>query len=179
MPATARSVKVIPQTINPATRMPDMTIAKRRVAGYARVSTDSDEQYTSYQAQVDYYTQFIKSNPDWTFVDVYTDEGISGTNTKHRAGFNRMIRDALDGKIDLIVTKSISRFARNTVDTLTNVRTLKEHNVEVYFEKKDFDTANLLQKSKKEHNTPRYAAILGNIKGYFRCSYKCWCLVGV
>jgi DNA invertase Pin-like site-specific DNA recombinase len=79
--------------------MPDMTIAKRRVAGYARVSTDSDEQYTSYQAQVDYYTQFIKSNPDWTFVDVYTDEGISGTNTKHRAGFNRMIRDALDGRL--------------------------------------------------------------------------------
>ncbi len=143
MAATARSVKVIPQTINPATRLPDMTIAKRRVAGYARVSTDSDEQYTSYQAQVDYYTQFIKSNPDWTFVDVYTDEGISGTNTKHRAGFNRMIRDALDGKIDLIVTKSISRFARNTVDTLTNVRTLKEHNVEVYFEKENiytFDT---------------------------------------
>ena len=78
--------------------------------------------------------------PDWTFVDVYTDEGISGTNTKHRAGFNKMIQDALDGKIDLIVTKSISRFARNTVDTLTNVRTLKEHNVEVYFEKENIYT---------------------------------------
>ena len=73
--------------------------------------------------------------------DVYTDEGISGTNTKHRAGFNKMIQDALDGKIDLIVTKSISRFARNTVDTLTNVRTLKEHNVEVYFEKEYIETA--------------------------------------
>ena len=129
MAATARSVKVIPQTINPATRMPDAAVSKRRVAGYARVSTDSDEQFTSYEAQVDYYTQFIKSKPDWTFVDVYTDEGISGTNTKHRAGFNKMIQDALAGKIDLIVTKSISRFARNTVDTLTNVRTLKEHNV--------------------------------------------------
>ena len=73
MAATARSVKVIPPKINPATRIPDMAIAKRRVAGYARVSTDSDEQYTSYQAQVDYYTQFIKSNPDWTLVDVYTE----------------------------------------------------------------------------------------------------------
>lgn len=98
MAATARSVKVIPQTINPATRMPDAAVAKRRVAGYARVSTDSDEQFTSYEAQVDYYTQFIKSKPDWAFVDVYTDEGISGTNTKHRAGFNKMIQDALDGK---------------------------------------------------------------------------------
>ena len=140
MAATARSVKVIPQTINPATRMPDAAVAKRRVAGYARVSTDSDEQFTSYEAQVDYYTKFIKSKPDWAFVDVYTDEGISGTNTKHRAGFNKMIQDALDGKIDLIVTKSISRFARNTVDTLTNVRTLKEHNVEVYFEKENIYT---------------------------------------
>ncbi len=140
MAATARSVKIIPQTIDPATRMPDKGIAKRRVAGYARVSTDSDEQFTSYEAQVDYYTQFIKSKPDWTFVDVYTDEGISGTNTKHRAGFNKMIQDALAGKIDLIVTKSISRFARNTVDTLTNVRTLKEHNVEVYFEKENIYT---------------------------------------
>ncbi len=140
MATTARSVKVIPQIINPATRLPDTVIAKRRVAGYARVSTDSDEQFTSYKAQVDYYTQFIKSNPDWTFVDVYTDEGISGTNTKHRAGFNKMIQDALAGKIDLIITKSISRFARNTVDTLTNVRILKEHNVEVYFEKENIYT---------------------------------------
>lgn len=73
-------------------------------------------------------------------MDIYTDEGISGTNTKHRVGFNRMIQDALDGKIDLIITKSISRFARNTVDTLTNVRTLKEHNVEVYFEKENIYT---------------------------------------
>ena len=99
--SAARSVRVIPQTINPTTRMPDATIGKRSVAGYARVSTGSDEQFTSYAAQVDYYTQFIKSKPDWTFVDVYTDEGISGTNTKHRAGFNRMIQDALDGKIEL------------------------------------------------------------------------------
>ena len=99
---------------------------KRRVAAYARVSTDTDEQFTSYEAQIDYYTKYIAERKDWTFVEVYADEGISGTSIKHRDGFNRMIKDALDGKIDLIVTKSISRFARNTVDTLTTVRKLKE-----------------------------------------------------
>ncbi|MEZ3433547.1 MAG: recombinase family protein [Lachnospiraceae bacterium] len=113
---------------------------KRRVAAYARVSTDSDEQLSSYAAQVDFYTQHIRSNPEWEFVDVYTDEGISGTNTKKRDGFNRMIADALDGKIDLILTKSISRFARNTVDTLTTVRKLKEKKIEVYFEKENIYT---------------------------------------
>ena len=110
-------------------------VTRRRVAGYARVSTDSDEQFTSYEAQVDYYTNYINSNPEWSFVKVYTDEGISGTNTKHRDGFNEMIADALDGRIDLIVTKSVSRFARNTVDSLTTIRKLKEHGTEVYFEK--------------------------------------------
>ena len=107
----ARSVTVIPPTINPLTHLSKVTMQKRRVAGYARVSTDSDEQFTSYEAQVDYYTQFIKQNPEWEFVKVYTDEGISGCNTKHRTGFNEMIADDLSGKIDLIVTKSVSRFA--------------------------------------------------------------------
>ena len=111
-----------------------------RVAAYARVSTDSDEQFTSFEAQVDYYTRQITANADWALVEVYTDEGISGTNTKKRDGFNRMIADALAGKIDLIITKSISRFARNTVDTLTAVRQLKEKGVEVYFEKENIYT---------------------------------------
>ena len=113
---------------------------KRRVAAYARVSTDSDEQFTSFEAQVDYYTKLINAREDWEFVEVYTDEGISGTSTKHRAGFNRMVSDALEGKIDLIVTKSISRFARNTIDTLTTVRRLKEKGVEVYYEKENIYT---------------------------------------
>ena len=113
---------------------------KRRVAAYARVSTDSAEQFTSFEAQVDYYTKLINAREDWEFVEVYTDEGISGTSTKHRAGFNRMVSDALEGKIDLIVTKSISRFARNTIDTLTTVRQLKEKGVEVYFEKENIYT---------------------------------------
>ncbi|HRX09952.1 MAG TPA: recombinase family protein [Candidatus Limiplasma sp.] len=114
--------------------------AKRRVAAYARVSTDSDEQFTSFSAQVDYYTRQIESNPAWEMAKVYTDEGISGTNTKKREGFNSMIADALAGKFDLIITKSISRFARNTVDTLTAVRRLKEKGVEVYFEKENIYT---------------------------------------
>jgi site-specific DNA recombinase len=113
---------------------------KRRVAAYARVSTDSDEQFTSFEAQVEYYTDQIAQREEWTLAKVYTDEGISGTNTKKREGFNTMIADALAGKIDLIITKSISRFARNTVDTLTAVRRLKEKDVEVYFEKENIFT---------------------------------------
>ena len=140
MTRAARAVTVIPSTINPITHMARTSMAKRRVAGYARVSTDSDEQFTSYEAQIDYYTQYIKRHAEWEFVKVYTDEGISGTNTKKRDGFNEMIQDALDGKIDLIVTKSVSRFARNTVDSLVTVRKLKEKGVEVYFEKENIYT---------------------------------------
>lgn len=138
--ATAKNVTVIPATFNPQTRRPLKQVTRRRVAGYARVSTDSDEQFTSYEAQVDYYTNYINSNPEWSFVKVYTDEGISGTNTKHRDGFNEMIADALNGKIDLIVTKSVSRFARNTVDSLLTIRRLKEKNVAVVFEKEGVNT---------------------------------------
>ncbi|MCX4307611.1 MAG: recombinase family protein [Acetatifactor sp.] len=111
-----------------------------RVAAYARVSTNNEEQLTSYEAQVDYYTRYIQTKEEWQFVEVYTDEGISATNTKKREGFNRMVADALAGKIDLIITKSISRFARNTVDTLTTVRKLKEKGIEVFFEKENIRT---------------------------------------
>jgi site-specific DNA recombinase len=133
-----KSVTTIPARINKKTAMPIDSPRKRRVAAYARVSTDSEEQATSYEAQVDYYTNYIKSRNDWEFVRVYADEGITGTNTKDRVEFKAMINDALDGKIDLIITKSVSRFARNTVDTLTTVRKLKEKNIEVWFEKKTF-----------------------------------------
>ena len=135
-----KSITVIPATKNKFTSMPTTSVAKRRVAAYARVSTDSDEQFTSYEAQIDYYTKFINQREDWIFVKVYTDEGISGTNTKKRDGFNEMIKDALDGKIDLIVTKSVSRFARNTVDSLVTVRKLKEHGTEIFFEKENIYT---------------------------------------
>jgi DNA invertase Pin-like site-specific DNA recombinase len=113
---------------------------KRRVAAYARVSTDSKEQLTSYEAQVDYYTRYITGHDGWEFVGIYTDEGISATSTKRRDGFNEMVRDALAGQIDLIVTKSVSRFARNTVDSLVTVRKLKEKGVEIYFEKESIYT---------------------------------------
>lgn len=140
MATPARKVQKIESRVSLQQTMTDEPMQKRRVAAYARVSTDSDEQLSSYEAQVDFYTRYIRSNPEWEFVDVYTDEGISGTNTKKREGFNRMIADALAGKIDLILTKSISRFARNTVDTLTAIRKLKEKKVEVYFEKENIYT---------------------------------------
>ena len=135
-----KKVVTIPPTIQRFTAAPIDEKRKRRVAGYARVSTDKDDQFTSYEAQVDYYTNYIKSRDDWEFIQVYTDEGITGTSTKHREGFKQMVADALAGKIDLIVTKSVSRFARNTVDSLTTIRQLKENGTEVYFEKENIWT---------------------------------------
>ena len=135
-----RKVTTIPATINKFTAKPMDSKKKRRVAGYARVSTDHEDQQTSYEAQVDYYTTYIQGRDDWEFAGLYSDEGISATNTKHRNGFNQMIADALAGKIDLIITKSVSRFARNTVDSLSTIRKLKEHNIECYFEKENIWT---------------------------------------
>ena len=133
--STVRKVTVIPAVESFAITETNNITRLRRVAAYARVSTDNEEQLSSYEAQVDHYTRYIKANSQWKFVEVYADEGISATSTKKRDGFNRMIKDALAGKIDLIITKSVSRFARNTVDTLTTVRKLKDKGVEVYFEK--------------------------------------------
>ena len=109
-----RKVTTIPATISRYTATPINSTKKRRVAGYARVSTDHEDQATSYEAQVEYYTNYIKSREDWDFVGLYSDEGISATSTKRREGFQQMVADALAGKIDLIITKSVSRFARNT-----------------------------------------------------------------
>ncbi len=144
-PAAGRTriVTVIPPRIRALPSMPTLAIQKKRVAAYARVSTNSEEQLTSYEAQVKHYTEYIQSKEytdHWQFVSVYTDKGITGTSTAKREGFNRMIQDALAGKIDLIITKSVSRFARNTVDTLTTIRKLKEHGVEVYFEEQNIYT---------------------------------------
>ena len=136
----SKKVTVIPASLMQFSSTPITKTGKRRVAGYARVSTERDEQQNSYEAQVSYYTSYIRGRDDWEFVDVYTDEGISGTSTRHRDGFNRMIEDALAGKIDLILTKSVSRFARNTVDSLTTIRKLKDKGVEVYFEKENIWT---------------------------------------
>ncbi len=135
-----RRITAIPATISRFSAELISSTKKRRVAGYARVSTDHEDQTTSYEAQVAYYTNYIKSRDDWEFVKIYTDEGISATNTKRREGFNNMVADALAGKIDLIVTKSVSRFARNTVDSLTTVRKLKNKGIEIYFEKENIWT---------------------------------------
>ena len=94
----------------------------------------------SYEAQRDYYTNYIKGNADWEFAGIYSDEGISGTSTKKREGFQQMVADALAGRIGLILTKSVSRFARNTVESLTTIRELKAHGTEVYFEKENIWT---------------------------------------
>lgn len=138
--AIARKVTVIPAVEVFIPTNIESNSRLKRVAAYARVSTENEEQLSSYEAQVDHYTRYIKANTEWEFVEVYADEGISATSTKKRDGFNRMITDALDGKIDLIITKSVSRFARNTVDTLTTVRKLKDKGVEVYFEKENIYT---------------------------------------
>lgn len=111
-----------------------------RVAAYCRVSTDSDDQLESYKAQVAYYTDAIAKNPRWRFVDIYADEGITGTLASKRNAFMRMMRDCDKGKIDLILTKSVARFARNTVDSLRYVRKLKAQGVGVYFEEQCLDS---------------------------------------
>lgn len=136
----AKNVMTIPATRNRYTANPLSSRKKRKVAGYARVSTDMEDQQTSYAAQCDYYTNYIQSREDWEFVGLYSDEGISATSTRHREGFNKMIADALDGKIDLIITKSVSRFARNTVDSLSTIRKLKDNGTECYFEKENIWT---------------------------------------
>lgn len=136
MAKTVRKVKnQVQGTLPPAIKK-----LNRRVAAYARVSTDSEQQQTSIEAQKDYYVKMIDFRLDWSFAGLYVDDGISGTRIEHRDGFNLMMQDALDGKIDLIVTKSISRFARNTVDSLSAIRKLKEHNVEIFFEKENIWT---------------------------------------
>jgi DNA invertase Pin-like site-specific DNA recombinase len=131
-------------TVIPAKPMQELkgleATAKLRVCAYARVSTDNEEQISSYQAQVEHYTSYIKNNPAWEFVEIFSDEGISGTNTKKREGFNRMIEDCMAGKIDMVITKSISRFARNTLDTLKYVRQLKDKGVAIFFEKENVNT---------------------------------------
>lgn len=114
-----------------------------RVAAYCRVSSDSTDQEHSFAAQVKYYTEMIGKNPKWTLADIYSDEGISGTSTSRRDDFNRLIADCKRGKIDRVLTKSVSRFARNTVDCLNTVRLLSSLGVSVLFEKEQIDTAKM------------------------------------
>lgn len=132
-------------TVIPARRRIGNTVNKEakpklRVAAYCRVSTDSDEQATSYDAQMEHYANYIKSNEEWEFAGIFADDGISGTNTKKSDEFNRMIDECMAGNIDMIITKSISRFARNTLDCLKYIRQLKDKNIPVFFEKENINT---------------------------------------
>ena len=131
---TAPKVKVIAPRKKFQPSYNDRQNRKIRVGAYCRVSTDSDEQELSYETQCEYYENYIGSHENWELVAIYSDEGITGTSTNKRSDFMRMIDDARAGKLDMIITKSITRFARNTVDSLMYLRILKEYNVDVYFE---------------------------------------------
>jgi site-specific DNA recombinase len=113
---------------------------KKRVAAYCRVSTSRADQEESFEIQKKYYEEFIQSNPDWEYAGIYYDKGITGTNAKKRPGFQKMIKDALDGKVDLILVKSISRFSRNIIDCLQYAEMMHSHGVEICFEKEGIST---------------------------------------
>ena len=134
------TVTLIPARPTVGSRKETEDAPRLRVAAYCRVSTDSDEQATSYETQIEHYTNYITSNPGWELAGIYADDGISGTNTKKRGEFNRLIEDCMAGKVDMIVTKSISRFARNTLDCLKYIRLLKDKNIPVFFEKESINT---------------------------------------
>ena len=176
MAATARLAPTV--EIIPATIFTDVSSRRKklRVAAYCRVSTDSDDQLQSYETQVRHYTAEIKKNPDWINVGIFADEGITGVMTKKRDEFNKMIELCRAGKIDRILTKSTSRFARNTVDSLRYIRELKALGISIYFEKENIDTL----KMDSETIITVYSAfaqaesesISGNIKLGKRYKYK-------
>ena len=134
-------VEIIEPTIQFKDEKTNEIKIKRRVAAYARVSTDETDQLNSYQVQIKEFTERIKNNPEWEFAGMYSDEGITGTSMKKRIGMQNMLEAARNGHIDLILTKSISRFARNTVDMLTVIKEMRSINVEIYFEKENMSSA--------------------------------------
>ena len=138
MTAPTKVVREILPTVKPAEKK--QGYKQLRVAAYCRVSTDSDEQEMSFDAQVGYYTDKIMRNPEWSLAGIYADEGISGTQAEKRKDFMRMIRQCRKGNIDLVITKSVSRFARNTVDCLNYVRELKALGIPIIFEKEGLNT---------------------------------------
>lgn len=138
--AMPQNITFIPAVKTVGTQKPAEKKQKVRVAAYCRVSTEFEEQESSYETQVAHYTSYINGNPEWEMVEVYADNGIFGTRTAKREAFNRMIKDCETGRIDMIITKSISRFSRNTVDCLKYTRKLKEMNIAVFFEKENINT---------------------------------------
>ena len=156
--------------IEPAERPQNVRL---RVAAYTRVSSDSEDQLNSFAAQNRYYTELISGKAEWRMVDIYADEGITGTSVAKRDDFQRMMADCRRGLIDQILVKSISRFARNTKDCLQNIRELKELGVNVRFEREGIDTVNV----SSELITAIYAAFAQkeseSISGNMRWSYQC------
>ena len=136
-------IKVIKANATLNGRNKTKKITRLRVAAYCRVSTDGQEQINSYNSQLQYYRDYISKNPEWVMVGIYADKAITGTNADKRPDFMRMINDCLNDEIDMIVTKSISRFARNTVDTLHYVRMLKERGKAIYFEEEHINTLSM------------------------------------
>ena len=116
---------------------------KIRLAAYCRVSSDSEDQIHSFAAQIKHYSDYAKKNPQYTLIDIYADEGLSGTGMTKRDELNRLLKDCSQGKIDRIITKSVSRLARNTEDLLTMLRMIKSFGVNVYFEEQDIDTTQM------------------------------------
>ena len=139
----ATKVDIIKANTSLTDRRRKTVVDRKRVAAYCRVSTDSEDQLHSYRSQVDYYTKMITNEKDWKMAGVYADEGITGTQVTKREQFQQMIKDCMDGKIDMVITKSISRFARNTLDTLKYVRQLKDKNIAVYFEDEKINTLSM------------------------------------
>lgn len=174
MNAPARNVTVIPaKPQGPAPGQPSRK--KLRVAAYCRVSTDKDEQLNSFEVQKTYYTEKIASNPNWKMAGLFADEGITGTSMKKRDEFKRMLRHCREGRIDLILVKSVSRFGRNTVDIMRTVRNLRERGVTVIFEKENLDTSQMTSElmlaffsafSQSESESIRENIIRGNAMAY-------------
>lgn len=140
MATVARRIVTAVPSVGASAARTDREYVKEPVAAYARVSTEKEEQEDSFERQVEHYTKMIQTNPKWSFVEVYADPGITGTKADKRPNFMRMIDDCRAGKIKKVLVKSVSRFARNTVDALTYIRELKDLGVSVYFESENIDT---------------------------------------
>ena len=175
VPREPRKVTIIPAT--PKSIEPGKSSRhKLRVAAYCRVSTDSEEQINSYKNQLAYYTEKINSKTEWKFAGIYADEGITGISMKHREDFKRMLRACREGRIDLILCKSVSRFGRNSVDVLRTIRALRERNIGVLFEKEAVDTrtmnSELILAFHSAFSQSESESISGNVRWGLRKAYE-------
>ena len=175
VPREPKKVTIIPATsksIEPG----KSSHQKLRVAAYCRVSTDSEEQINSYKNQLAFYTEKINSKAEWKFAGVYADEGITGTSMKHREDFKRMLRACREGRIDLILCKSVSRFGRNSVDVLRTIRALRERGIGVVFEKEGVDTrtmnSELILAFHSAFSQSESESISGNVRWGLRKAYE-------